>query len=227
VIFRLACALALLISIWPSLALAQSNGPVVVELFTSAGCPACPEADENLNALAARPDILALACHVTYFDRKQKTNSLSRSFCDARQGVYKLALKTGRVFTPMMVINGKNYITGKKQDEINPLLQSAMHAQRPAAIGLTLQAGYLDIRLPHIPTPGQTELWLIEYTPQAQGDYKNAITNFTKLMSWNGAATTMAFPVQEGGHYAVIAQSYKTGIVAAGKIRELSSYDQD
>jgi hypothetical protein len=216
VIFRIAFILMFFST---SAAWAQSHGPVVIELFTSAGCPACPEADENLNALAARPDILALACHVTYFDRATRKNNLSRPFCDARQGLYKLSLKTGRVFTPMMVFNGQNYITGKKNDEVSARVQSALNSKPTAAIDLTVQAGYLDIRLPQIAMENKAELWLIEYAPKAEGGYQNVITNFTKLMNWNGAATSMAFPIQESGHYAVIAQSYKTGIVAAGKIQ--------
>src|SRR5437588_525351 len=42
--------------------------PVVVELFTSQGCDACPAADALLGQLAARPEILALSFHVSYWD---------------------------------------------------------------------------------------------------------------------------------------------------------------
>ena len=44
--------------------------PVVVELFTSQGCNSCPPANAYLNELSKqRRDVLALAFHVTYWDR--------------------------------------------------------------------------------------------------------------------------------------------------------------
>ncbi|MDR3461293.1 MAG: DUF1223 domain-containing protein, partial [Beijerinckiaceae bacterium] len=43
---------------------------VTVELFTSEGCSSCPPADAYLSELAQnRPDILALAFHVTYWNQ--------------------------------------------------------------------------------------------------------------------------------------------------------------
>lgn len=207
----------LMTAILPTKVYAQGRGPIVVELFTSAGCPACPKADENFNALVNRPDVIALACHVTYFDRGKAKNTLSQAFCDARQGVYKLALGTGGVFTPMMVVDGKSYLTGSQPRELQKTLQNSANTHTNTAIRLSLDTGYLDIRLPQTALNGTAELWLIEYAAQSEGGYKNAITNFTKLMNWNGTATTMAFPALEGRSYAVIAQNYKTGIIASGK----------
>ncbi len=42
--------------------------PAVVELFTSEGCSSCPPAEAVLAELARRPDVLALAFHVEYWD---------------------------------------------------------------------------------------------------------------------------------------------------------------
>ncbi|MDQ3470862.1 MAG: DUF1223 domain-containing protein, partial [Pseudomonadota bacterium] len=52
----------------PALA-ADANNPTVVELFQSQGCSSCPPANAVLNALAGRPDVLALSFAVTYWDR--------------------------------------------------------------------------------------------------------------------------------------------------------------
>src|SRR5947209_413452 len=45
-----------------------SARPAVVELFTSEGCSSCPAAEAFLGELAQRPDVLALAFHVEYWD---------------------------------------------------------------------------------------------------------------------------------------------------------------
>lgn len=46
---------------------ADADHPVVVELFQSQGCSSCPPANANLNAIAGRPDVLALSFSVTYW----------------------------------------------------------------------------------------------------------------------------------------------------------------
>ena len=53
---------------FPGIASAQRVPQVVVELFTSQGCVSCPPADAVFHRIAARPEILALALHVDYWD---------------------------------------------------------------------------------------------------------------------------------------------------------------
>src|SRR5271168_534326 len=60
-------ALTLLVSL-PGLADVAERRPVVVELYTSQGCSSCPPADALLGELAGRPNVIALAFHVDYWD---------------------------------------------------------------------------------------------------------------------------------------------------------------
>src|SRR5579871_4613367 len=46
----------------------HQSSPVVVELFTSQGCSSCPPADKYLGELAKRPDVMALAFHIEYWN---------------------------------------------------------------------------------------------------------------------------------------------------------------
>lgn len=200
-------------------AYAPARGPIVLELFTSSRCPACPKADANFDQLTNRDDILALACHVTYFDREGRRDALSHPFCDARQSIYKMALRTKKLFTPMAIVDGQEYLTGSKRDALRTALQNSAKNHTNQRIDLKISGGYLDIRLPATTMKNdRAEVWLIEYEDSSSGGYKNAVSNFTKLMNWNGQPTAMAFPVRTGYRYAVIAQDYKTGIVASGKI---------
>ena len=48
---------------------ADSAHPTVVELFQSQGCSSCPPAAANVLAVSDRPDVLALAFEVDYWDR--------------------------------------------------------------------------------------------------------------------------------------------------------------
>ena len=48
---------------------ADAAHPTVVELFQSQGCSSCPPAEANVGAVSDRPDVLALAFEVDYWDR--------------------------------------------------------------------------------------------------------------------------------------------------------------
>ena len=66
---RLFRSFAVIAVMSPAASLAAER-PVVVELFTSQGCNSCPPANAFLNELSKqRRDVLALAFHVTYWDR--------------------------------------------------------------------------------------------------------------------------------------------------------------
>jgi hypothetical protein len=58
---------AALVGAMPTLVRADDS-PVVVELFTSQGCSSCPPADKYFGELAKRPDLIALAFHVEYWN---------------------------------------------------------------------------------------------------------------------------------------------------------------
>ena len=47
------------------------KGPTVIELFSSQACMFCPKADALLDVLALKDNVIALACHVDYFDLRE------------------------------------------------------------------------------------------------------------------------------------------------------------
>ncbi len=76
---------------------ANDKPPIVVELFTSEFCPACPPADQYLGTLSDKVNVIALGCHVTYFKR---TSNLGRQDCTQRQFDYVQHLKERSPYTP-------------------------------------------------------------------------------------------------------------------------------
>lgn len=83
--------------------------PTVVELYTSEGCSSCPPADRWLSTLKGRPDVLALAFHVTYWDRLGWPDRFAQPSFTQRQ--YALAQQAGRgnVYTPQVLVNGQDW----------------------------------------------------------------------------------------------------------------------
>ena len=190
-------------------------GVIVYELFTARDCPACPRADELFRQIAAKnPYIISLSCHVTYFDRPGRADSLSAPFCDGRQAGYKQSHVVNRLFTPAAVVNGAQGVKGNDADNLFAALKEG-GAGSVQPIHLSRQGdGYLNITLPNIGMRDAADVWLFAY------DDNNAVTFLTKLMRWNGKAVAMAFPVStiDAEGFAVIAQTAaQTDILAAGK----------
>ncbi|KTR06749.1 hypothetical protein NS365_06415 [Aureimonas ureilytica] len=84
----------------------------IVELFTSQGCSECVKADAVLAELAARPDVVALAYHVDYWDYIGWEDPLGSRRNAERQKSYSKALRLGGLTTPQAIVNGKAVVAG-------------------------------------------------------------------------------------------------------------------
>src|SRR3546814_16556440 len=100
-----------------------SSDLVVVELFTSQGCSACPPADALLGELAQRRDVVALAFHVDYWDHVGWTDPFGDPLHTARQRAYAARLRLPTIYTPPMVIDGIDQFVGARQSEIEATIR--------------------------------------------------------------------------------------------------------
>lgn len=99
-------------------ATATQPAPVLVELFTSQGCNSCPPADAVLGELAKRPDVLALAFHVTYWDRLGWKDTLGDERFTARQRDYARLLGRYQLYTPQAVVAGQLDLVGSSSGRL-------------------------------------------------------------------------------------------------------------
>ena len=91
-----------------TLALADAPArPVVVELFTAQGCSSCPPADAYLGQLSERPDVVALAFHMDYWDSSGWRDRFELRDGVNRQHTYAKNFHRSSVFTPQFVIDGR------------------------------------------------------------------------------------------------------------------------
>src|SRR5690606_23106952 len=91
--------------------------PAVVEPFTSQGCSSCPPADALLPRLddAAGPlEVVALAYHVDYWNDLGWRDPLSSPRWSERQRRYARRLPSGRVYTPQLVVAGREHVVGSR-----------------------------------------------------------------------------------------------------------------
>ena len=86
-----------------------ATSPTVVELYTSEGCSSCPPADKWLSTLKGRPDVLALAFHVNYWDRLGWPDRFASPEITARQHLLAQLAGSRQVYTPQVVAAGRDW----------------------------------------------------------------------------------------------------------------------
>jgi hypothetical protein len=107
--------------------------PVVVELFSSEGCSSCPPADALLARLdhdqpIAGVDVIALEMHVDYWNQLGWVDPFSQAAFTSRQRAHDYFLHTGRIYTPQMVVDGRDELTGSNAAGATLAIQQAARA---------------------------------------------------------------------------------------------------
>lgn len=97
--------------------------PAVVELYTSEGCSSCPPADQWLSTLKHREGVLALSFHVNYWNHLGWRDPFATPETTARQYRLKDALRGKYVYTPQVVLNGRDHRSwsGQSPAQLAPL----------------------------------------------------------------------------------------------------------
>ena len=81
----------------------------LVELYTSEGCNSCPPADRWLSSLKSRPDVLAAAFHVDYWDRLGWKDRFADPRYTQRQAEGQLRSGAKFSYTPQVLVNGRDW----------------------------------------------------------------------------------------------------------------------
>ena len=188
--------------------------PVVVELFTAEGCTSCLPADGNANAWAGRRTVLVLTYHVDYWDYIGWRDTKAETAFAARQEGYMTALGHNMVYTPQLVIGGKDDELGTDKDRLATALADSRHISGMIPLRWLKDAqGQVLIDLPMTAMDKPVTLWLITYRRQVETDIVagenagkhllslNVVRSVQKLGTWSGLATHLPVPIdrQAGG----------------------------
>ncbi len=188
---------ALLLGAGPGLA----QQAVVVELFTSQGCVACPPADAFFATLVRDPRVIPLALHVDYWDYIGWADSFADPRFTERQKAYARAVGSRTIYTPQFIIGGKTRIEGFEPEEAEAEMAERLRdaAQSPVRLSVRRQGETLAIRAsadPPLPAPVRVEL--VRYAPERtvtieRGEnagktitYRNIVISWDVLGEWSG-----------------------------------------
>jgi hypothetical protein len=203
--------------------------PVVVELYQSQGCSDCPPAQDDLNRLADRPDVLALSFGVTYWDYLGWKDSFASPQFTQRQRDYARASGRGEIATPQFWINGQTTVLGANPARVAQAIDDGRITAGPA-IGLS--ATRLTIGSGQAPRGG-ADVWLVRYDPRTihvavrAGEnggrtlpHRDVVRELTRIGRWEGAPLSIAVgpPRDPGWKTAILVQAGAGGrILAAAK----------
>lgn len=112
----------------------DSNGGVLVELFTSEGCSSCPPADKVLADLARRAEaqgeqVIPLAFHVDYWNELGWVDPFSLPESSDRQRWYASVFETNSIYTPQMIVAGTHAFVGSNRSALESNLHGAQSAE--------------------------------------------------------------------------------------------------
>ena len=224
---RLVLSLGLLATLSPAVANAAER-PVVVELFTSQGCSSCPPANAYLNELSrGRRDVLALAFHVTYWDRLGWKDPFSMEAATDRQAVYGRRFGDGS-YTPEIVVDGAASAVGSDRGAVGSAIDNAKRGQTAAAVNVTKNGEQVSIEVGA--GSGQGKILLIGFdhehtTAIHRGENSgrtlteaNVVRSIRSVGQWSGAALRLTERFPEGQDAAVVIEAPGGRIVGAARL---------
>jgi hypothetical protein len=177
---------------------------VVVELFTSQGCSSCPPADAYLGTLSTRSDVIALAFHVDYWDDLGWRDRFALAQSVMRQNIYARNLRRASVYTPQLVIDGRDDALGSDRRAVARAL-SEHRAGVPVAV--SVRAAVLVVEIGVRPGAPPGDVVLVAYLRHAVSaigrgenagrtlDEFNIVRDIRTLGLWTGQAETFHVPV--------------------------------
>ena len=163
-------------------------GVVVAELFTSQGCSSCPPAERVLSELARdRADVIALAFHVDYWDRLGWPDRFARAEWSARQQAIARDARTAVVFTPQVLLQGRDFAAWRGAEALRALAQAA---SIPARADIAIDA-----------SPGGTVVAFV------------ATARVRDAAQWSGARLVVAYV--DSGHVTEVRRGENAGVALA------------
>jgi hypothetical protein len=230
---RLVLSLGLIASLVPAVAGAAER-PVVVELFTSQGCSSCPPANAYLNEMVRqRRDVLALAFHVTYWDRLGWKDPFSIEAATDRQSVYGRRFGDGS-YTPEMVVDGAASAVGSDRAQVGSAIENAKRNGHTAAAVVVTKNGE-QVSIDVGAGSGQGRILLIGFdhehtTAIGRGENSgatlteaNVVRSIRSVGQWSGAALRLNERLPEGQDIAVVLEAPDGRIIGAGRLGAGSS----
>jgi hypothetical protein len=199
-----------------------ASSKTVLELFTSQGCSSCPPADALLGELARRPDVIALAWHVDYWNSLGWRDPYASRQWTSRQQEYARHLHD-EVYTPALVVNGAAIAVGSDRRAVAQAM-----AATPAPMSLNLRRTGTGLEVEAAAWPEGASAVFVAYDPEnttavAAGENTGRHLKEYRIVREArevplGRGTVALPPVQSGQGAALLVRDTAWRIVAAADL---------
>ena len=189
------------------------TSPVLVELFASHNCRACPKAHRTLAEVdSQRDDVLILTWSVDYWDYLGEKDPMAMAESKDRQRAYVDRFRLRGPYTPQTVYNGVEQCPGNKLPQVESALERTNRVA-PSPAHLTRNGGKIELTGN---VKELTDIFVIDYLDGDANptDMVHPVTHVTSIGPWLGGRgeidpsvckSTCALVVQEAGFGRVLA----------------------
>ena len=185
----------------------HAEGPMLVELFASKNCRACPAAYKTLKQVEAErgDDVMVLTWAVDYWDYLGGKDKMALPESKERQRAYVDRFTLRGPYTPQSVYDGLEQAAGNKPTKVGAAMQKAMMAE-PS--GVRLQRSGKRIVLTGQPD-GLADIWWVAYLDVGDNKTKmiNPVTSVRQIGPWLGGKAEIDLPACESGCVLVVQEA--------------------
>lgn len=187
--------------------------PVVIELFASQNCPACPKAHKTLKDVkAAHDDVLVLTWSVDYWDYLGEADPMAMPEAKARQSAYTERMKLRAPYTPQSIYDGVKQCPATRRRQVEANIAAQRKARNAADPTLSQQGALITVEGD---CPIDADVLLVEYLPDDA--HETGMVNPVVAKQIIGPCKTESnvFAVDCDGTCAVLLQGREHGAVYA------------
>jgi hypothetical protein len=185
---------------------AQQAPKGVVELFTAQGCSSCPPADAAFRKLVNRGDVIALAYHVDYWNYLGWADTLSSKENTERQYGYARSMGRSNVYTPQVIVNGRDHVAGADLDDINKKIDGYPAEGKGLSVPISAQMRDDELEITIGTGQGKASVVMVYFNREKTIDvekgensgqkisYLNSVTDVETVGMWDGKETSLTLP---------------------------------
>lgn len=185
--------------------------PVVVELFASHNCPACPKAFKTLEKAGQNKDVLVLTWSVDYWDYLADADPMALPESSERQAAYIERFELRGPYTPQTVFDGALQCAGNKRRKVGRWIDARLDT---SASDITIEENNGAVTIDgEIGLP--KDIMLIHYLADYEGEMPNPVVKSEQIGIWSGGSAT--FPIVCDNACAVLVQGSGVGEIYAAR----------